>query len=205
MVKPIAICSIPRSGANYILDTIVSHGHHEFHWDYDLNIKDIVLPDGKKFLFHTHIDALDLLNKSLTELGLAYSDVDFLYVFRHDRIRQAISLVIAGQRDLYRSYDPVDEDEGLFDTVTYNDIEQNLVGIAHWEYQWRRFFENNGIEPHWVYYEELFRGSDKSVLKKIVDFVGLEFEKECESKYVKLSGGISEKIYQQFLWNKFGG
>lgn len=88
----------------------------------------------------------------------------FIHLERQDRVRQAVSAVVAAQTGLWRSIPGVGR--------------QSAVGVAEYDYDrilgmiafadeshahWRAFFAANGIEPYHLTYEALARDFERSI------------------------------------------
>ncbi|MEO8259986.1 MAG: Stf0 family sulfotransferase [Acidobacteriota bacterium] len=80
----------------------------------------------------------------------------FVYLERQDRVRQAVSAIVATQTGQWRSVPgmgrqtPVGEPEYDYDRIL------GMIGFADYSHaHWRGFFAANGIEPYCLTYEEL--------------------------------------------------
>lgn len=105
---------------------------------------------------------LDLL---LQELGEEKNDLDvlkfvfpklhFAFLRRHNRVRQAISLVRAMQSKVYAQ--TIDGKRQIVHAVRYKEASINnaLLDIIGNELNWKRFFKENNIIPFELFYEEL--------------------------------------------------
>ena len=83
-------------------------------------------------------------------------DSSFVHLERRDRVRQAVSAMVAAQTGLWRSIPGVGRQEAV-GAATY-DYDRILGMIAFADYShahWRGFFAANGVEPYRVTYEEL--------------------------------------------------
>ena len=86
----------------------------------------------------------------------------FVYLERQDRVRQAVSAMVAAQTGLWRSIAGVGRQQAV-GTAEY-DYDRILGMIAFADYShahWRGFFAATGVEPHRVAYEELVVAFDR--------------------------------------------
>jgi LPS sulfotransferase NodH len=89
-------------------------------------------------------------------LGGILPNPEFIHLERRDRVRQAVSAVVAAQTGLWRSIPGVGRQTAV--GVPEYDYDRILGMIAFADYghaHWRAFFAANGIEPYRVTYEEL--------------------------------------------------
>ena len=80
----------------------------------------------------------------------------FVYLERQDRVRQAVSAMVAMQTGLWRSIPGVGRQQPV--GVAEYDYDRILRQIAQADYaheHWRGFFAANGVEPHRLTYEAL--------------------------------------------------
>ena len=97
---------------------------------------------------------------------------EFVYLKRHDRVRQAVSAMIAAQTGLWRSIPGVGRQEAL-GPAEY-DYDRILGTIALAEYcdeHWRGFFAANGVTPSTLTYEEL-SGDDATAMTSLLAKLG---------------------------------
>jgi len=94
------------------------------------------------------------------DLRAALDDIlpnpEFVYLERRDRVRQAISAMVAAQTGLWRSIPGVGRQRAV--GAAEYDYHRILGMIAFADYShehWRGFFAANGVAPHRVTYEEL--------------------------------------------------
>jgi LPS sulfotransferase NodH len=81
---------------------------------------------------------------------------EFVYLERRDRVRQAVSAMVAAQTGLWRSIPGVGRQEAVGAAEYDYDRILGMIVYADYGYaHWRRFFAANGVEPYRVTYEEL--------------------------------------------------
>ena len=83
-------------------------------------------------------------------------DAEFVYLERRDRVRQAVSAMVAMQTGLWRSIPGVGRQHAV-GTARYDyDEILRLIALADYSHEhWQGFFAANGVEPYRVTYEEL--------------------------------------------------
>jgi len=125
------------------------------------------------------------INVKLDQLGFCFRDDwarairlirenDYIvFLYRADKIRQAISLYIGQSRDLFNVPANIDDETiaGLVDSVPFDParIAACLNGVVTMEQAWLRFFKNNAIPFEPLVYEDLvgnFEGSISHILKR---------------------------------------
>ena len=130
-------------------------------------------------------DDLEVLNN-------LFPGVKFIYLYRLDKIKQAISFVKMHQTHSH----PIAEGKGEWvPKYTPEDIQQAILGYAQREAKWQKFFTEYNITPHFVTYESLCE--DKvAVMSGILDFLGIEL-----SQNISLAERISEIRLTRRLWD----
>lgn len=92
----------------------------------------------------------------LALLGDILPNPEFVHLERQDRVRQAVSAMVAAQTGLWRSIPGVGRQTAV--GVAEYDYDRILDMIAfadHSHDHWRGFFAANGVEPYRLTYEEL--------------------------------------------------
>lgn len=123
-------------------------------------------------------------------------DVRWVFVYRLDHLRQAISLcrVHAGggwtqparqrRREIDISYDP-------------KMIDHNINYIRWQEENWRGYFDKRGIQPLTITYEDMITDMPKTV-NRVIDHVGVGELRDVKSKLQKQSGEDVERIVRLY-------
>lgn len=96
-------------------------------------------------------------------------DLRYVEIRRKDRVRQAISLSRAKQSDIYR-YRPDADDAAIY---SFKHILKCHEQIIQEERGWDRLFQERGVEPVRVSYEELV-DHHSEVITRVVEYVGGE-------------------------------
>ena len=111
-------------------------------------------------------------------LNRLFPGVKFIYLYRRNKMQQAISLVKANQSQFVRG-----------------DIEQAILHYAIWEARCREFFNKYNITPLFITYESL-RDDKVKVISKVLDFLEID-PKESRS----LKEQIRDVKLSPRLWN----
>ncbi len=162
---------------------------------------------GAKIMYE-HLDYLTgniarLMPESPTSnaarLRAAFTNLHFVFIRRHDIVRQAVSHWRATQTAIWnddgRGGKPVREPE--FDFAA---IDRCLHRIAHHNSGWRAFFERNAIEPMRVMYETLAESPDRTT-RKVVDFLDLTTSEEfsiAPPRLLKQADALSEEWVRRY-------
>lgn len=184
------IASVPRSGSNLLCDILTQTGYAGAPLEYvggakisrsrerwgELSIPDYLRevmkvrtsPNGV-FGIKVQFDQL----KHLTSRGLVAEDLfpglTYIRVRRGDMIRQAISLVRAGQtkqwNSLRRPRTRPDYNAGA--------IYRGWQRLVKWEAGWDAFFAERGVEPLTIYYEQLDTDL-KSAIRLVLRHLGVD-------------------------------
>lgn len=110
--------------------------------------------------------------KILTTLSEALPNPTFVHLTRRDKIRQAISLAIAGQTDVWRQYSSIDIKAAGFQPVyRFDEIVQFLAAIQNSDALWLNFFRANGLPYHEIAYEDLAEDY-AGTLRRLFDMLG---------------------------------
>jgi len=89
-------------------------------------------------------------------VGDLLPDPEFVYLERRDRVREAVSAMVAVQTGLWRSIPGVGRQQAVGAAEYDYDEILRLIALADYSHEhWRAFFAANGVEPYRVTYEEL--------------------------------------------------
>lgn len=81
---------------------------------------------------------------------------EFVYLERPDRVRQAVSAMVAEQTGLWRSIPGVGRQQAVGIAEYDYDRILRLIALADYSHEhWRGFFDANGVEPYRVTYEQM--------------------------------------------------
>jgi LPS sulfotransferase NodH len=114
----------------------------------------IEYPQFRNFLDLLHHELGDKTT-DLEALNKVFPGAHFAFLRRHNRVRQAISLVRAMQSQLYTQI--VNGGRQNTKALHYNTalINNALLDIIGAELDWQRFFLENNLTPYELFYEEL--------------------------------------------------
>ena len=99
-----------------------------------------------------------------------FPDVQYIWIVRRNKVRQAVSWAIAAQTGIYAKWQeefrqPLQEP--VFDFDQIDDLHDLIL---EGEAGWQNYFESNQIEPFKVYFEDLveaYEGTGKKILDSL--------------------------------------
>ena len=109
----------------------------------------------------------------MSGLQTLFPDAKWIYLYRHDKVKQAISLLKARRTQDYEHF-PWDKDKNNqidYGEYSREEIRMHLEWFCIWDSFWLTFFKRNAIEPLFISYEELV---DNKLLTtvKVFEFLG---------------------------------
>jgi LPS sulfotransferase NodH len=122
----------------------------------------------------------------------------FVYLERRDRVRQAVSAVVAAQTAIWRSIPQMGRQEPL--QISEYDYDRILGMVAFADYShdhWRNFFDAAKVEPYCISYEEMAKDHSPAVgnlLKWLGSLAGVP-----EPRMRRQSDDRSEAMVLRFL------
>lgn len=122
----------------------------------------------------------------------------FVYLTRRDRVRQAVSTLVAAQTKLWRSIPGVGE-QSPSGVATY-DYEQILSCLGFSDYcnaHWKNFLPAAGASAHSVFYEDLVR-EYVPTLRKVFEYLGCARQPALPRMH-RQSNPASERMVLRFL------
>ena len=132
-------------------------------------------------------------------LSTFFPDAKFIYFYRRNKVKQAISFLKAMRSSHYTL-----KDNPEFGEYSEEKISEFIIHLCASEAQWLSFFEQYGIRPHVLTYEVLCADTTGAI-SDILDFL------EFDSSHVKIDttelpirqyDQISEDWYQRYLRNE---
>ena len=105
-------------------------------------------------------DALDVSDADLLEH--IYPGIKFIYLYREDHIKQAISMEKARQTDQWNSFQRVQNFDPEYE---FGKIAQEVIWRLDSVCKWKEIFERYGIEPLRVKYEDFCKAPRKWLLR----------------------------------------
>lgn len=118
----------------------------------------------------THDQLAPLIENRLLSVGFGH--LKFVYLKRHDLLRQALSLYRARKT---KRWGPVPPDqnipEGLVD-LDEDEVSETMFYLLREQCNWERFFANSGVEVFRIYYED-FVHNPKETVTRIAEYLGV--------------------------------
>ena len=159
--------------------------------------------------FHTMLNSLQELPeyKGLDApqlMSSLFPDVHYIWIVRRDKVRQAVSWAKAGQTDVYALHKgemPVPKREPVFD-FEFIDLLHNL--IMEGEAGWQSFFEECGVQPFKVVYEELVEAYESTALR-ILEHLNIPYPGNLvfgERRLQKQADALNETWVQKYIQMK---
>ena len=190
------VCSIPRSGSSLLCELLGSTGlagapAEFFHPDKMEALKGrwgVATPDAylrELLLRKTSPNGVFGLKAHWGQYKPHFGEADprtafpnarLLFITRQDRLRQAISWVRALQTLKWATHDNPRARPEVFDA---DHITQQLVRIDREEEVWESLFEQWGIAPRRVVYEEFVVAQEKTV-REMLAFLGVDAPAELD-------------------------
>jgi LPS sulfotransferase NodH len=123
-------------------------------------------------------------------------NVRFIYLTRHDKVRQAVSAERARQTTQWHLWD--ETWEPVAHTMPYQP--QRITREIQWyleaERRWQRYFQTRGVQPLWLVYEQLV--ADLSgTFARVADWLGLSLDMP-PVRMQKMAGPDSERVVQRY-------
>ncbi|MBU1170198.1 MAG: sulfotransferase [Proteobacteria bacterium] len=123
----------------------------------------------------------------------------FIYLTRLDRVRQAVSTVIAKQTNLWRSIPGVGEQKPQCETsYDYDEIMYSLSYADFCNAHWKRFFQMTGVPVYNLVYEDIARDYQGS-LSGLFKYLGCPRLLAQPVRMRQQSDAKSEKMVLRFL------
>ncbi|MES2018803.1 MAG: Stf0 family sulfotransferase [Pseudomonadota bacterium] len=122
----------------------------------------------------------------------------FIHLTRLDRLRQAISAMVATQTQQWRAIPGQGRNTPLGPVVyDYEQIVTLLSGIDRGQARWRDYFAANGITPHRLHYEALLtdQAPALSALFAALGYAGALPARRMQRQ----ASAVSEQVLQRFL------
>ena len=196
-----AICSSPRSGSNFLCSILKASEQAGSPMEYfnpsytnaflkRLNKENISLSDLFKELesrrtsangyFGNKIQFWQLMSifKRDIKTAVAYlrHQNHLIYLYRKDKVEQAVSLYIAQQTGAYQSNDPANTKEIKYSpTLISKCLHVNIKD----DFSWQTFLKNMKVEFTTICYEDLVKNRDKQ-MSSLWKSMGLEKPKKMD-------------------------
>jgi LPS sulfotransferase NodH len=218
------VCAVPRSGSSLLCEGLCLTGlagaPTEF---FDRNLMARFCENWNARTLEEYLDAL--LSRKTSPNGIfgfkahwpqfeaffgdrevreLFPDLRFLYIYRRDRIRQAVSYSKAIKTGKWASHNEARHARPPFD---YDHVRGRLEEIVQYENLWERFFESHDISPLRICYED-FEHSYEETVCEALGFVGVEVPEGCRVKpptLEKQADRLSEQWVREYrLIERYG-
>lgn len=134
----------------------------------------------------------------------------YVYLTRHNKARQAISLYRAILFDTWWAFDDTQTgeapDEVRYVKPDFDEIANLEAGLLRDDLRWMRFFETNRLRPHLVIFEELALSYQPTV-REVVSFVHDTVRSRVSVPFPRLhpqADAITEAWLEEYLKNSKG-
>jgi trehalose 2-sulfotransferase len=120
---------------------------------------------GLKALYHQLVDAV-----GLTSPRDLFPNVRYVYIKRHDHVRQAVSFARAIQTDQWASEHPAGRADPVFDAAQIGEL---IAWIRSEEALWEEFFRREGSPVLRLLYEDFAESIDET-LARVLRFLAVD-------------------------------
>jgi trehalose 2-sulfotransferase len=134
----------------------------------------------------------------------------FVYLYREDKIRQAVSYYRASYTDVW--FELADEDPGateeryrrpvpMPEKPDWGYVRHLENGLIHQERLWSEFFARAGAVPLEIRYEDMVLAHEET-LKQVLDFIGVDLPRARPlpaSRLRKQADDVTERLVQEYL------
>lgn len=159
-------------------------------------------PNGR-WGIRVHFREFFCVYRYLRLVGEPFQNYRWIYLSRHDKIRQAISWAKAIQTLQYTrdSEDvPVNDDVN----ITEYQVERELLHLMAQEWGWHAFFQKHNLKPYCIFYEDYANiptADLPAIIKPILNHLGVPNQTlpPISTWMHKTSTNFNEKIYRRFI------
>jgi LPS sulfotransferase NodH len=124
----------------------------------------------------------------------------FVLLCRRDKVRQAVSLHLARETGVYRSFERGTDRETQDISLKASRIRALIRQIERWDAGWNRYFADRGIEPARLWYEDDIEDRYADTARAVLETVGVEAPPEIPAgnPYWKQSDAATEALVRRF-------
>ena len=168
---------------------------------------------GAKLMWNYLHDAIDHFQELPTYQELEAAEVlskfmpnlHYIWMVRGDKVRQAVSWMIAAQTGIYAAWQAEGKSvpEPVFDFEQI-DLLYNLV--LEGEAGWQAYFESIGVVPLKIIYEELVDSYEATALQ-VLDYLSVAYSPDLafgERRMKKQGTGLNERWAEKYREMKWG-
>jgi LPS sulfotransferase NodH len=225
--RAVVVCSAPRTGSGLLCSALWSTGvcgrpdeylnrgtaaTYSARWgcssDSDYRSRALEYGTTQNGVFGIKVHWSDLAASTWLHVehpdpfGVLAPRVDYCWVRRRDKARQAVSLYLARQTGRFTKRDG-DDGGGPKQTVRYrrDRIAANVAQAEMWDREWQAFFARLGIEPATVWYEDDLEHGYESTTLALLASLGIEAPAgvQVTTELHKQADAASEQLVQRFL------
>lgn len=215
--KTYLLASTPRSGSHYLGHLLLETGDfgsplEYFHPDHLKKWKEKLNADDEETAFRyiitrrtsptgwfgvkAHWKQFSIVRENV-KLQELFDFQQYILITRRDKLAQGISLALAQATQSWISFQKVKK------APEYNfaAIQQAIKYLEGQESQWKKYFEDKGINPIIVEYEDLVADSSE-IIKRIRSSFGIQSAsapRESLPMPAKQGDEINDKWYQQYM------
>jgi len=140
--------------------------------------------------------------KSILEgLNVLFPNPKWMCLYRHDKVKQAISHLKAKRTHSYSQYPSHEKKEMDYGEYSESEITHFLKQVCIWDSFWLTFFQENDIEPLFISYEELIANKVLTAVK-IFEFLGHtpdSVKMNIELMPIRQYDAVSQAWYDKYL------
>lgn len=179
------LCSVRRSGTHLFNDLMRAAGAADIKEDYvnskDLTPNDVVLKVRHRAQFAPYY-GVDVKPEHLTPQASSQAEyldqfirafgasrVNYVFLERRDKVRQAVSSYRAQWRQQWLSYDAPELDYGV--PYHADEITRHLDFVAKQWHWWYAYFDTRAISPYHIYYEDLYHDEART-MRGVLSYIG---------------------------------
>jgi trehalose 2-sulfotransferase len=209
-IKNYVICSSPRSGSTLLSKGLISTKYaglpHEYfnidhksdffnRWkfkslrEYVLQLKKHRVTNNGIFGFKIHYHQFKTEFED-DNLDTYFEDLNYIFITRKDKILQGISLLKAMQTGKWSSeFKSINRSN-----FSYYYIKKSIEKILLEELNWKKYFEENNINPMIINYEELETKYEESIIK-ILNFLSISNDRIIHQKQL-----LKQRNFNNLIW-----
>ncbi len=101
-----------------------------------------------------------------------FPDVQYIFLTRRDKIRQAWSWLKARQTGVWRTGDEAATKEGELPAYDFDQVETLARQLTEEETAWQRFFQKSGLTPLVITYEDMLDARQATILRTL-EYLGI--------------------------------
>ena len=223
------ICSTPRTGNNYFVKLLQHNGIGNPNWyitrmanGMEAACLDTLyayehegvwgcIMENYKERFSAGIQMLRGFsstseNESYIEvLREFFPGIKFIYLYREDYVKQAISFDKAIQSQCFSRYTHSNSKVSDIDYQFRPDcLRDHLAEIVLGNQRWNNFYESSNVTPYSISYEMLV-SKPEEVIRSVASFLGIKLHKfiyDTVRLPIKLSDSLNDEFYKRFLYEE---